>query len=539
MNLSLLNSISMQNQLVNKRIDNSLSNLSSGLKINKASDDASGLAIADKLRTHASGIKQAIDNANSAIALLQITDKSMAEISNILDTVKQKLIQAHTNTTSDEGRKTIKKDIEKLLTQIDSISKQTNYNGLTLLSHTGLDFQVGDNGSDIIHLKDIYTTLDGLSGVKLVDDSNNKNPDEELIRYSNRNIYTALNPFVSEDMTISSDAYSITTPDLVISDTEPLSTNKNDILSNSIYVSSNGLSSCVIDVDIEINSNNFEYLGDQVSFNINKFSNIGMNTGTYIFTDDETTKEYFEAYFIAIGRLVPIHEDPIKFYNGDTLYIDFKGGGYNATYEVLSYDENVHYDANILKENINLKFKSVDYSSTGYFSLENVFVNKLEPLMVKSNNSNPLNYGFSQITLPDIATVDVNSNWIIDANNLTVNEENNGQKTCGTLKDLKDMAVDNFSFECAGKFQIEVDNALTILNEYRTEVGSTQNQVESTIRTLMTDYVNTKNAESVIRDVDYSEESANFTKLNIISQAGSFAQSKNIEVQNRILNLLK
>lgn len=159
--------------------------------------------------------------------------------------------------------------------------------------------------------------------------------------------------------------------------------------------------------------------------------------------------------------------------------------------------------------------------------------------MVKSNNSNPLNYGFSQITLPDIATVDVNSNWIIDANNLTVNEENNGQKTCGTLKDLKDMAVDNFSFECAGKFQIEVDNALTILNEYRTEVGSTQNQVESTIRTLMTDYVNTKNAESVIRDVDYSEESANFTKLNIISQAGSFAQSKNIEVQNRILNLLK
>ncbi len=69
--------------------------------------------------------------------------------------------------------------------------------------------------------------------------------------------------------------------------------------------------------------------------------------------------------------------------------------------------------------------------------------------------------------------------------------------------------------------------------------SSTQNQVESTIRTLMTDYVNTKNAESVIRDVDYSEESANFTKLNIISQAGSFAQSKNIEVQNRILNLLK
>ncbi len=74
----------------NRSIASSLEKLSTGLKINKASDDASGLAIADKLRTQVTSINQGISNGNSAIALLQIADKSMAEQSKILDTVKVK-----------------------------------------------------------------------------------------------------------------------------------------------------------------------------------------------------------------------------------------------------------------------------------------------------------------------------------------------------------------------------------------------------------------------------------------------------------------
>jgi flagellin len=75
------------NTQVNKNLSDSLEKLSSGLKINKASDDASGMAIADKLRTQASSISQGIDNANSANTFVQIADKAMAEESNILDIV--------------------------------------------------------------------------------------------------------------------------------------------------------------------------------------------------------------------------------------------------------------------------------------------------------------------------------------------------------------------------------------------------------------------------------------------------------------------
>ena len=154
----------------NNKIKNSLEKLSSGLKINKASDDASGLAIADKLRTQATSINQGIDNGNSAVALLQIADKSMAEQSNILDIVKAKLIQANTDTTSSAGREAIAKDISKLLQQLNNIGTQTNYNGRQLISGTdgtsgasAHTFQVGEKATDTIFTTAITSNTTGLS----------------------------------------------------------------------------------------------------------------------------------------------------------------------------------------------------------------------------------------------------------------------------------------------------------------------------------------------------------------------------------------
>ena len=153
----------------NYRIKNSLEKLSSGLKINKASDDASGLAIADKLRTQASSISQGVDNGSSAVTLLQIADKSMSEQSNILDMVKVKLIQANTDTTSTDGRKAIAEDIKKLLEQLNNIGEQTNYNGRQLISQTdGIaaatvhTFQIGEKASDTISTGVITANTTGL-----------------------------------------------------------------------------------------------------------------------------------------------------------------------------------------------------------------------------------------------------------------------------------------------------------------------------------------------------------------------------------------
>lgn len=172
------------NSNTNKLLNNSLEKLSSGLRINKAADDASGLAIADKLRTQVTSLNQGVDNGNSAVALLQIADKSMSEQSKILDTIKAKLIQANTDTTSSAGRQAIAKDIAKLLEQLNNIGKQTNYNGRQLISgadgiasSSALSFQIGEKASDMVTAKAISanTTGLGLTGLSLAVTAANMN----------------------------------------------------------------------------------------------------------------------------------------------------------------------------------------------------------------------------------------------------------------------------------------------------------------------------------------------------------------------------
>jgi flagellin len=136
--------------LVNKRLSSSLEKLSTGLRINKAADDSSGMTIADKLRTQASTLGQGIANANSASSFIQIADKAMAEQSNILDMVKTKLMQAATSTTSSSGVDALSEDIKALLTQFDLISTSTNYNGTTLLDGADFTFQIGSSSADKI-----------------------------------------------------------------------------------------------------------------------------------------------------------------------------------------------------------------------------------------------------------------------------------------------------------------------------------------------------------------------------------------------------
>ncbi|MCK5293648.1 MAG: flagellin [Arcobacteraceae bacterium] len=172
-NVSSLNA--QESAIVNgSSATNSLEKLSSGLRINKASDDASGLAIADKLRTQVSGLEQSVSNANSAVSMIQIADKAMGEQSNILDIVKQKLIQTATATTSSEGREALSKDIFKLLDQFDNISDQTNYNGIKLLENdtggtaTSMSFQVGEKSLNVINTDTgIRSNTQGLDGGNL------------------------------------------------------------------------------------------------------------------------------------------------------------------------------------------------------------------------------------------------------------------------------------------------------------------------------------------------------------------------------------
>lgn len=157
-------------------INKSLDKISSGQALTQSSSNAASLAIGENLNTQSNGLLQAVENVNAGSSLVQIADKAIEEQSNILDTVKEKLLQASTDTTSQDGRDAILKEIKGLLENLDNIASSTNYNGKTLLQNSdtdssasqGLQFQAGDSASSTIQTEGVQANTEGIGLSSLV-----------------------------------------------------------------------------------------------------------------------------------------------------------------------------------------------------------------------------------------------------------------------------------------------------------------------------------------------------------------------------------
>jgi len=153
----------------NKGLDNSLAALSSGLRINKAADDASGLAIANKLAAQKDGLGQAIRNANDGIAMLQTADGAMEELDNIARRIRTLAVQAANDTQDTTSRSYISKEITELTTEFNHIVSSTTFNDKKLLdgSQTHINIQLGHRAVDG---KDVaIATVGSMSGNTTVD----------------------------------------------------------------------------------------------------------------------------------------------------------------------------------------------------------------------------------------------------------------------------------------------------------------------------------------------------------------------------------
>lgn len=157
-----------------------LEKIAASKEISRASEDPVLLAISDYLNYNVSGLTQSLSNASSAASYLNIADNALQNQSEILDSIREKLQQASTDTTSDDGRRIIKNEINDLLSQFDNIASSTNYNGETLLQRSpndssqseGLTFQAGTNSNDTISSNAIQSNLEGLGLKELFDDNN-------------------------------------------------------------------------------------------------------------------------------------------------------------------------------------------------------------------------------------------------------------------------------------------------------------------------------------------------------------------------------
>lgn len=123
----------------------SLAKLSSGTRINKAGDDAAGLAISEKLKANIRGTQQATRNAGDGISMIQTAEGGLNEVSNVLIRLRELSVQAASDTIGDQERKFADLEFQNLTQEVERIATSTQFNGKELLSGQGdsMDFQIG------------------------------------------------------------------------------------------------------------------------------------------------------------------------------------------------------------------------------------------------------------------------------------------------------------------------------------------------------------------------------------------------------------
>ncbi len=131
--------------------------LSSGLRINSAKDDAAGLAISERFSTQIRGLDVAVRNANDGISLAQTAEGAMVEIGNNLQRIRELSVQSANATNSDSDREALNSEVKQLVSEIDRVSRQTNFNGTKLLDGTfsGALFQIGADSGQTIGINSI------------------------------------------------------------------------------------------------------------------------------------------------------------------------------------------------------------------------------------------------------------------------------------------------------------------------------------------------------------------------------------------------
>jgi flagellin len=375
-------------------LDKSLNSLSSGMRINKAADDASGMAIANTLRQQAEGLGQAIMNANDAIGVTQTADGALDEYTKIISIVRTKAIQAASDGQTLDTRRKIQSDIDRLLEEAQNIAASTSFNGQTLLNGAfqNKSFHIGAYSGETVKLSIGNAQLDNVAEF----------------------------------------AFAETTAG---------------------------------------------FQGTTAAA-----TGITASLAATVTGDDGTT------------MTVSVTE----------TYTD----GSHKAYEIVQ--------ALVDEFNAQAQTAGADIKASLYEDPDSTAAVPQYGIRLTSTND------LSAITMSD----------------------SGGNAAFGTTAAVADLTnnlstVDVTTREAAEKTIIITDYALIDLDNTRSDIGSVQNQLESTIRNISVTQVNVKAAESQIRDVDFAAESANFAKFNILAQSGSYAMSQANAVQQNVLKLLQ
>ncbi len=155
------------------QMSKSLEKLSSGFRINRAADDAAGLAISEGLRSQVGGLKVGVRNAQDGISVVQTAEGALTEVHSMLQRMNDLAVQKNSGTVlgNADAEKALDDEFTALTTEIQRINDNTKFNGVALFAGSALNFQVGYDNADAIEVTDTALAAIDVSGAS-IDDSN-------------------------------------------------------------------------------------------------------------------------------------------------------------------------------------------------------------------------------------------------------------------------------------------------------------------------------------------------------------------------------
>ncbi|EAK4365631.1 flagellin A [Campylobacter coli] len=556
--------------LNSKSLDASLSRLSSGLRINSAADDASGMAIADSLRSQANTLGQAISNGNDALGILQTADKAMDEQLKILDTIKTKATQAAQDGQSLKTRTMLQADINRLMEELDNIANTTSFNGKQLLSGNFInqEFQIGAssnqtikatigatqsskigltrfetggrisssgevqftlknyNGIDDFQFQKVVISTSVGTGLGALADEINKNADKTGVRAT----------FTVETRGMAAVRAGATSDDFAINGVKIGKVDYKDGDANGALVSAINSVKDTTGVEASIDANGQLLLSSREGRGIKIEGNIG--GGAFINTD---MKENY-------GRLSLVKNDgkDILISGTGLSSTGFGASNFISQASISLRESKGQLDANIADAmgfgSVNKGLVLAASSIADYMSAEGSGFSAGSGYSVGSGKGYSATLTANAIAISSASTI----SKIYNVSQGSGFSSQSGLSQFATMKTsvgnslgAKDETAGVTTLKGAMAVMDIAETAITNLDQIRADIGSVQNQVTSTINNITVTQVNVKAAESQIRDVDFAAESANYSKANILAQSGSYAMAQANSVQQNVLRLLQ
>jgi flagellin len=543
----------------NAGMSSALEKLSSGLRINRAADDAAGLAISEKMRSQIRGLDQSVRNAQDGISLIQTAEGALNETHSILQRMRELSVQAANDTYTSEDRMNIQYEINQLVSEIDRIAATTQFNGKLLLN--------GD-ASALTSTSDLNTQVFMRDGLRIIDQFGQKN-------VGGGNYKITIKASGGKSQVIKSDImmikHNLLTGSAALAGTTvgKLATGGTKLRDIAKFWDASGNFILEEAQELTITQGNgyqakvYVYGSDTISGLAAKLnaaiystdSSNGLHQADFV---DASAKEKF-VQFVTTGTATKsgyrsvagtfVIESALR--GGDGV-LTFSGS--DALLNALSLQEiqaaeDSRYTVSVtdahsgkviasgVKISGNILYAAIHPSVDVKFD-SNIGMGKATAKVAGNTLTGVSNFEFKNITTGTtyVHIADRTMVFHVGANqkqDIGVGIANMSADALGVSTLL---VTDNArANESIGK----IDNAIKLVSKERSKLGAIQNRLDHTINNLTTASENLTSAESRIRDVDMAKEMMTFTKYQILANAATSMLAQANQMPQTVLQLLR